>query len=126
MTQKAESGFAINFLFQIPPGAKNHKVTSKAFFMQARSVIAEHDAAHAHAWQIVPLRGDFSGRKPRSAARRATWDFNWQIDYILAQLLLDAEGLVALLVRRTTTTRPIAQPIQMHKMDPLRRTDLTR
>jgi peroxiredoxin/mono/diheme cytochrome c family protein len=91
VTQKAESGFAINFLFQIPPGAKNHKVTSKAFFKEDRLLLSMTPHMHMRG-KSFRYEAIFPDGKREVLLDVPHWDFNWQIDYILAQPRLMPKG----------------------------------
>jgi peroxiredoxin/mono/diheme cytochrome c family protein len=80
--QRVESGWAVNFSFVIPPGAKDYKITSKHVFDGERLLLSM--TPHMH------MRGKsfrYEARYPDG--RRETlldvprWDFNWQLDYVL-------------------------------------------
>ncbi len=82
--QVVDSGFAINFGFAIPPGVKDHKVTSKHRFKHDRLLLGL--TPHMH------MRGKsfrYEARYPDGTRETLLdvprWDFNWQIDYLLAE-----------------------------------------
>jgi peroxiredoxin/mono/diheme cytochrome c family protein len=84
VTQKVESGFAINLLFQIPPGAKHHKVTSKAFFKEDKLLLSMTPHMHMRG-KSFRYEAIFPDGTREVLLDVPHWDFNWQIDYILAQ-----------------------------------------
>jgi peroxiredoxin/mono/diheme cytochrome c family protein len=82
--QVVESGWVINFGFAIPPGAGDYKVTSKHRFKHDRLLLGL--TPHMH------LRGKsfrYEARYPDGTRETLLdvphWDFNWQIDYLLAE-----------------------------------------
>jgi peroxiredoxin len=91
VTQKVESAFAINFVFQIPPGAKDHKVTSKAYFKEDKLLLSmtPHMHMRGKSFRYEAIFPDGTREVLLDVPR---WDFNWQIDYILAQPRLMPKG----------------------------------
>lgn len=82
--QEVDSGFVINFAFAIPPGAKDHKVTGKHRFKRDQLLLGL--TPHMH------MRGKsfrYELRLPDGTREQLLsvpeWDFNWQIDYLLAE-----------------------------------------
>jgi peroxiredoxin/mono/diheme cytochrome c family protein len=82
--QSVESGFAINFAFAIPPGAKDHKVTGKYHFKEDRLLLGLTPHMHTRGKSFrYELRYPDGKREELLSVPR--WDFNWQIDYLLAE-----------------------------------------
>jgi hypothetical protein len=91
VNQIAESGWAINMAFRIPPGEPNHKVVSQYRFKEDKMLLSM--TPHMH------MRGkSFRYEAIYPDGTRETlldvphWDFNWQIDYILAKPKLMPKG----------------------------------
>jgi hypothetical protein len=89
--QEVESGFAINMAFAIPPGAADHKLTARHTFKDDRLLLGL--TPHMH------MRGkSFRYEAVYPDGRREVlldvprWDFNWQIDYLLAEPKLMPKG----------------------------------
>lgn len=89
--QEVKSGWAINFALSIPPGAANHPVTSQFRFQEDRMLL--HLTPHMH------VRGKsfkYEARYPDGTREVLLdvphFDFNWQIDYILAEPKLMPKG----------------------------------
>jgi len=89
--QEVKSGWAVNFALSIPPGAANHPVTSQFRFQEDRVLL--HLTPHMH------VRGKsfkYEARYPDGTREVLldvpNFDFNWQIDYILAEPKLMPKG----------------------------------
>ncbi len=84
VTQLAESGWAINVAFTIPPGAKNHKVTSQYRFKEDKLLLSmtPHMHMRGKSFRYEATYPDGTREVLLDVPR---WDFNWQIDYILAK-----------------------------------------
>ena len=81
----SDIGMAINVAFAIPPGADNFPVESQHRFAKD-ALLLSHDAAHAPARQVVPLRAAISRRHERETILDVPgYDFNWQVTYNLAK-----------------------------------------
>jgi peroxiredoxin/mono/diheme cytochrome c family protein len=91
VTQVAESGWAVNFVFSIPPGAKNHKVTSQHTFKEDKLLLSmtPHMHVRGKSFRYEAIYPDGTRELLLDVLR---WDFNWQIDYILAQPKLMPAG----------------------------------
>ncbi|MEX0676953.1 MAG: redoxin domain-containing protein [Pirellulales bacterium] len=89
--QEVESGFAINFAFVIPPGVADHKVTSKHHFDEDRLLLGLTPHMHMRGKSFrYELRYPDGRREVLLDVPR--WDFNWQIDYLLAEPKLVPKG----------------------------------
>ncbi|MGD9720096.1 MAG: redoxin domain-containing protein [Pirellulales bacterium] len=91
--QVAESGWVINLAFAIPPGVEDYKITSKHEFADDRLLLGL--TPHMH------MRGKsfrYEARYPDGTRETLLnvphWDFNWQIDYLLAEPKLMPKGTV--------------------------------
>ncbi len=91
VTQKTESAFAINLVFSIPPGAKDHKVTSKAFFKEDKLLLSMTPHMHMRG-KSFRYEAIYPDGKRELLLDVPRWDFNWQIDYILAEPKLMPKG----------------------------------
>lgn len=91
VNQIAESGWAINVVFQIPPGAKNHKVVSQYRFKQDKLLLSmtPHMHMRGKSFRYEAIYADGTREVLLDVPR---WDFNWQIDYILAKPKLMPKG----------------------------------
>ena len=93
MTQRVESGWAVNFTFAIPPGAADYKITSRSAFNDDRLLLSL--TPHMH------MRGKsfkYEARYPDGTRELLLdvphWDFNWQLDYVLSEPKLMPKGTV--------------------------------
>ncbi len=89
--QTVESSWAINFAFAIPPGAKDYKVTSKHFFKEDKLLLSmtPHMHMRGKSFRYEVIYPDGRREVLLDVPR---WDFNWQIDYILAKPKLIPKG----------------------------------
>ncbi len=89
--QKVESGWAINFAFAIPPGAEDYKVTSKHHFKEDRMLLSLTPHMHMRG-KSFRYEAVFPDGKRELLLDVPHWDFNWQIDYVLAKPVLMPAG----------------------------------
>jgi peroxiredoxin/mono/diheme cytochrome c family protein len=89
--QTVESGFVINFAFAIPPGAKDYKITSKHVFDEDKILLGltPHMHMRGKSFRYEARYPDGTREELLSVPR---WDFNWQIDYLLAEPKLMPKG----------------------------------
>jgi len=89
--QKVESGWAVNFAFAIPPGKADHKVTSKAVFKEEKLLLSmtPHMHMRGKSFKYEAVMPDGTRELLLDVPR---WDFNWQIDYVLAKPKLMPAG----------------------------------
>lgn len=89
--QEYESGWAVNFLFRIPPGDPNYRVRSSHTFREDRLLIQltphMHMRGKSFRYEAVYPNGT---REVLLDVPR--YDFNWQIDYLLREPKLLPKG----------------------------------
>ncbi len=82
--QRVESGWAVNFAFAIPPGAKDYKITSKHVFDDDRLLLSVTPHMHMRGTSFV-----YEARYPDGTRETLLnvphWDFNWQLDYVFSE-----------------------------------------
>jgi peroxiredoxin len=91
--QVVESGWVINVAFAIPPGNPDYKVVAKHTFEEDRLLLGltPHMHVRGKSFQYEAIFPDGSKEMLLSVPR---WDFNWQIDYLLAKPKLMPKGTV--------------------------------
>jgi len=91
VNQIAESGWVINVAFSIPPGAKDHKVVSQYRFKEDKLLLSmtPHMHMRGKSFRYEAIYPDGTREVLLDVPR---WDFNWQIDYILAKPKLMPKG----------------------------------
>ncbi len=91
--QVVESGWVINVAFAIPPGNPDYKVVAKHTFEEDRLLLGltPHMHVRGKSFQYEAIYPDGGKEMLLSVPR---WDFNWQIDYLLAKPKLMPKGTV--------------------------------
>ncbi|MEX2112059.1 MAG: redoxin domain-containing protein [Pirellulales bacterium] len=91
--QEVESGWVVNFAFAIPPGAEDFKIASKHRFDQDRLLLGmtPHMHMRGKSFRYEAIYPDGTKEVLLDVPR---WDFNWQIDYLLAKPKLMPKGTV--------------------------------
>ncbi len=89
--QKVESGFAINFAFAIPPGKADHTITGRHHFKEDRLLLSLTPHMHMRG-KSFKYTAEFPDGRREVLLDVPEWDFNWQIDYILAEPILMPAG----------------------------------
>lgn len=89
--QEVESSWAVNFVFNIPPGAAEHPVRSSHKFREDRLLLSltPHMHLRGKSFRYEALYPDGTRETLMNVPR---WDFNWQIDYALAEPKLMPKG----------------------------------
>ncbi len=89
--QRVESGFAPNFGFLIPPGAKDYPVKSQYRFAADRLLMSltPHMHVRGKSYRYEAVYPDGASEVLLEVPR---WDFNWQLDYELAEPKLMPKG----------------------------------
>jgi peroxiredoxin len=89
--QEVESGFAINLAFVIPPGVPDHKITARHHFKDDRLLLGltPHMHMRGKSFRYEAIYPDGRREVLLDVPR---WDFNWQIDYLLAEPKLMPAG----------------------------------
>lgn len=89
--QEVESSWAVNFVFGIPPGAADHPVRSSHKFRQDRLLLSltPHMHLRGKSFRYDAVYPDGTRETLINVPR---WDFNWQIDYALAEPKLMPKG----------------------------------
>ncbi len=93
VTQVVESGWALNILFEIPPGAKDYKVLSQHRFADDRLLLAMTPHMHVRG-KSFRYEAIYPDKRREILLDVPRWDFNWQIDYELAEPKLMPKGTV--------------------------------
>jgi hypothetical protein len=91
--QTVESGFAINFGFAIPPRAADVKVTSRYEFDDDKLLLGLTPHMHMRG-KSFRYEARYPDGKREILLDVPRWDFNWQIDYLLAEPKLMPKGTV--------------------------------
>ncbi len=91
MKQEVDSGWAINFAFAIPPATKDYKVTSQHSFKEDRLLLGltPHMHMRGKSFRYEAVYPDGTREVLLDVPH---WDFNWQIDYLLAKPKLMPAG----------------------------------
>ncbi len=91
--QVVESGWVINFAFAIPPGNPDYKVASKHKFEEDRLLLGmtPHMHVRGKSFRYEAIYPDGTKEVLLDVPH---WDFNWQIDYLLAKPKLMPKGTV--------------------------------
>lgn len=89
--QQVESSWAVNFVFNIPAGAADHPVRSSHKFREDRLLLAltPHMHLRGKSFRYDAVYPDGTRETLMNVPR---WDFNWQIDYSLAEPKLMPKG----------------------------------
>jgi peroxiredoxin/mono/diheme cytochrome c family protein len=82
--QRVESGWAVNFAFAIPPGAKDYKITSKHVFDEERLLLSVTPHMHMRGKSFTYEARYPDGRR-EMLLNVPRWDFNWQLDYVFTE-----------------------------------------
>ena len=89
--QQVESGWAVNFGIAIPPGMANYKSYSMHRFTEDRLLLFMTPHMHMRGKSFRYEAWYPNGRK-EVLLDVPKWDFNWQIDYVLAEPKLMPKG----------------------------------
>jgi peroxiredoxin len=93
VTQRVDSGWAVNFAFSIPPGSNDYKVTSRYQFPDDRLLLSLTPHMHVRG-KSFRYDAVYPDGKRETLLDVPRWDFNWQLDYILAEPKLMPKGTV--------------------------------
>ena len=93
VTQRVESGWAVNFFFEIPPGAKDYKITSQHKFIEDRMLLSVTPHMHVRG-KSFRYEAVYPDRSREVLLDVPRWDFNWQLDYEFATPKLMPKGTV--------------------------------
>jgi len=89
--QEVESGWAVNFGIAIPPGAANFKSFSMHRFTDDRLLLFLTPHMHMRG-KSFRYEAWYPNGKREVLLDVPKWDFNWQIDYVLAEPKLMPKG----------------------------------
>jgi peroxiredoxin len=93
VVQEIESGWAVNFVFAIPPKKSDYKVNSLYRFTDDRMLMSMTPHMHVRG-KSFRYEAEFPDGKREVLLNVPRWDFNWQLDYILAEPRLMPKGTV--------------------------------
>jgi hypothetical protein len=91
--QRVESGWAINFAFTIPPKAKDYRITSLHRFEEDRMLLSLTPHMHVRG-KSFRYEAVYPDSRREVLLNVSRWDFNWQLDYELAEPKLMPKGTV--------------------------------
>jgi peroxiredoxin len=91
--QQVESGWATNFAFVIPPGAKDFPLTSQYRFDEDRMLLNLTPHMHVRG-KSIRYEAIYPDGRREVLLNVPHWDFNWQLDYELAEPKLMPKGTV--------------------------------
>jgi peroxiredoxin len=89
--QEVESGWAVNFAIAIPPGMANYKSFSMHRFDDDRLLLILTPHMHMRG-KSFRYEAWYPSGKREVLLDVPRWDFNWQIDYVLAEPKLMPKG----------------------------------
>ncbi len=89
--QEVESGWAVNFGIAIPPGMANYKSFSMHRFTDDRLLLFLTPHMHTRG-KSFRYEAWYPNGKREILLDVPHWDFNWQIDYVLAEPKLMPKG----------------------------------
>ncbi len=93
VVQEIESGWAVNFAFAIPPKTNDYKVTSIHRFQNDRMLVGMTPHMHVRG-KSFRYEATYPDGRRELLLDVPRWDFNWQLDYILAEPKLMPKGTV--------------------------------
>jgi hypothetical protein len=91
--QVVESGWVINVAFAIPPGNPDYKVVAKQTIEEDRLLLSLTPHMHVRG-KSFRYEANYPDGTKEVLLDVPHWDFNWQIDYILAKPKLLPKGTV--------------------------------
>ncbi len=91
VTQKVESGWAVNFAIAIPPNMANYKSFSAHRFTEDRLLLILTPHMHMRG-KSFRYEAWYPNGKREVLLDVPRWDFNWQIDYVLDEPKLMPKG----------------------------------
>ncbi len=93
VTQRVESGWVVNFGFAIPPGAKDYRVGSQFRFDEDRMLLSLTPHMHVRG-KSFRFEAEYPDKRREVLLDVPRWDFNWQLDYELAEPKLMPKGTI--------------------------------
>jgi hypothetical protein len=91
--QRIESGWAVNFLFTIPAGDSNYQINSQHRFDEDRILLSLTPHMHMRG-KSFRYEAVYPDHRREVLLEVPRWDFNWQLDYELAEPKLMPKGTV--------------------------------
>lgn len=89
--KQLEVGMALNFLFRIPPGAKDHRVEAEQGFSEDTLLLSLQPHMHLRG-KSFRFDANYPDGKTETLLDVPRYDFGWQLTYALAEPKLLPEG----------------------------------
>ncbi|HEV2474410.1 MAG TPA: hypothetical protein VGS41_17165, partial [Chthonomonadales bacterium] len=112
--KRVAGGFAINWMFQIPPGDKHYEVTAQTAFDHDMHILAVTPHMHLlgtdmKVWAVLP------NKTVEPLVWIKNWDFNWQASYYFkTPIPLPKGSVVKLVAHYDNSSDNLRNPNRLH------------